>query len=58
MDSNVEKLTDFEKNILIKWYMYHLQWHDRMELMENFPKIYYKMTGVQASMWTGEKNND
>jgi hypothetical protein len=55
----VENLNNFEKDILIKWFMYHMQWHDRVELMENLPMVYFKMTGVKAPIWKETtKEND
>lgn len=58
MENNVENLTNFEKNLLVQWFMYKINWSDRQDLMENFPMIYYKMTGVKAPIWKQEKTNN
>ena len=55
MDNKVETLTNFEKNLLVQWFMYKIDWSERQELMENFPMIYYKMTGVKAPIWKEER---
>ncbi len=59
MDNKVENLTNFEKNLLVQWFMYKMDWSERQDLMENFPMIYYKMTGVKAPIWKETtKEND
>jgi hypothetical protein len=55
MDNKVENLTNFEKNLLVQWFMYKMDWSERQDLMENFPMIYYKMTGVKAPLWKEER---
>jgi hypothetical protein len=55
MDNKVENLTNFEKNLLVQWFMYKMDWNERQDLMENFPMIYYKMTGVKAPLWKQER---
>ena len=55
MDNKVENLTNFEKNLLVQWFMYKIEWKERQDLMENFPMIYYKMTGVKAPIWKQER---
>jgi hypothetical protein len=58
MDNRVENLSNFEKNLLVQWFMYRMEWSERKDLMENFPMIYYKMTGVKAPIWKEEKANN
>jgi len=55
MNDKVENLTNFEKNLLVQWFMYKMDWSERQDLMENFPMIYYKMTGVKAPLWKEER---
>ena len=55
--NKTENLTDFEKNLLIQWFLYQMEFNQRVDLMESFPKIYYKLTGVKAKVWQ-DKGDD
>lgn len=47
----LNNLSYFEKDLLINWFLYHMSMEQRYDLMENFPKIYFKMTGVKPKVW-------
>lgn len=49
--NKVENLTNFEKDLLIQWFLYQMEFEQRVDLMENFPKVYFKLTGVKAKVW-------
>ena len=61
MNNRVDNLTGFERDMLIHWFMYKMPMDQRYELMEDLPKIYFKLTGVKPVIWketTKENNND
>lgn len=49
--NKVENLTNFEKDLLIQWFLYQMEFNQRVDLMENFPKVYFKLTGVKPKVW-------
>lgn len=58
MENKLNSLTSFEKDILLHWFLHHMEMNQRYDLMENFPKIYFKMTGVKAKIWKEENTNE
>lgn len=61
MTNKVYNLTDFEKEMLIHYFLHHMPMSQRYDLMEDLPKIYHKLTGVKPKFWTEtiiEKEND
>ena len=49
--NKVDNLTNFEKDLLIQWFLYQMEFNQRVDLMETFPKIYFKLTGVKPNVW-------
>jgi hypothetical protein len=47
----VDNLTTFEKELLLYWFFYQMSMEQRYDMMENFPMIYFKLTGVKAKIW-------
>lgn len=44
---NVEALTNFEKEELLRWFLYWLPQDKRGELMQRYPQHYNKMLGYE-----------
>ena len=58
MHNKVDNLTNFERDLLIHWFMHKMDMEQRYDLMEDLPKIYFKMTGVKAKLWTKQEGEE
>lgn len=47
----VDNLSTFEKELLLYWFFHQMSMEQRYDMMENFPMIYFKLTGVKAKIW-------
>ena len=39
--------TQWDKELLLGWFMNHLQWEERREIMKEFPGAYNRLCGEQ-----------
>lgn len=58
MKIDTNSLNGFEKDIVLQWFMYKMPMDQRYEMMENFPMVYYKLTGVKPKLWTEKEESD
>lgn len=54
MADGIDQLTTFEKDLLLRWFFYHLGLDQRDELMHQFPLIYNKAVGREVMTVTNQ----
>lgn len=49
---NFDRLTDFNKNLLLSWFWYNMSNEDRLCLMTEHPVVYNKACGADVMIVT------